>query len=70
LQIIRSFVVCCSIFIAFNGAAFSQQPSEFESLLASAQQAQARGDFEAAAEFYRKAVTLRPEIPEIRANLG
>lgn len=70
MQIIRSFVVCCSIFIAFNGAAFSQQPSEFESLLASAQQAQARGDFEAAAEFYRKAVTLRPEIPEIRANLG
>ena len=58
------------MFIALNGAAFSQQPSEFESLLASAQQAQAGGNFEAAAQFYRKAVTLQPKIAEIRANLG
>ncbi len=58
------------IFIALNGAAFSQQPSDFESLVASAQQAQAAGDFEAAAQFYRKAVTLQPNIAEIRANLG
>jgi tetratricopeptide (TPR) repeat protein len=70
LEIIRSFVVCCSIFIALTGAAFSQQPSDFESLLASAQQAQAGGNFEAAAQFYRKAVTLQPNIAEIRANLG
>ncbi len=67
---IRTVVVCCSIFIALNGAAFSQQPSEFESLLASAQQAQAKGDFEAAADFYRKAVSLQPKIAELRANLG
>ena len=67
---IRTVVVCCSIFIALNGEAFSQQPSDFESLLASAQQAQAREDFEAAAQFYRKAVSLQPEIPEIQANLG
>ena len=52
------------------GVAYPQQPPEFESLLASAQQAQARGDFEAAAEFYRKAVGIHPEIPELRANLG
>jgi tetratricopeptide (TPR) repeat protein len=56
--------------IALNGAAFSQQPSDFESLLASAQQAQAGGNFEAAAQFYRKALTLQPNIAEIRANLG
>jgi len=67
---IRTVVVCCSIFIALNGEAFSQQPSEFESLLASAQQAQARGDFDAAAEFYRKAASVRPEIAELQANLG
>jgi len=58
------------MFIALNGVAFSQQPSEFESLLASAQQAQARGDFEAAAESYRKAASVRPEIAELQANLG
>ena len=52
------------------GVAYPQQPPEFESLLASAQQAQARGDFEAAAEFYRKAVVAHPEIPELKANLG
>ena len=67
---IRSVVVCCSIFIALNGAVFSQQPSEFESLLASAQQAQAKGDFEAAADFYEKAVSFQPKIAELRANLG
>jgi len=51
------------------GEAFSQQ-TQFESLLASAQQAQARGDFQSAAEFYKQAVAIHPEIPELRANLG
>ncbi len=41
-----------------------------ESLLASAQQAQAKGDFDTAAEFYKKAVAVRPGIAELRANLG
>ena len=48
----------------------SQKSSEFESLLASAKQAQASGDFAAAAGYYRQAVTLQPEIAELRANLG
>jgi tetratricopeptide (TPR) repeat protein len=52
------------------GGGFAQQPADVESLLASAQQAQATGDFETAAEFYRQAVGLRPEIAELRANLG
>jgi len=52
------------------GSAFSQEPAQFESLLASAQQAQAGGDFKAAADFYQKAVAIHPEIPELRANLG
>ena len=63
-------VVCCLVPIALDGFAFSQQPSEYESLLASAQQAQARSDFQAAAGFYRQAVSIHPEIPELRANLG
>jgi tetratricopeptide (TPR) repeat protein len=49
---------------------FAQQPSEFESLLAWAKEAQAKGDFEAASSYYRQAVTLQPELAELRANLG
>jgi tetratricopeptide (TPR) repeat protein len=63
-------VVCCSIFCVLPGLAFSQEPAQFESLVASAQQAQATGEFQAAAEFYRKAVTVRPDNAELRANLG
>lgn len=60
----------CLTLCVLLGPAFAQRPTQFESLLASAQQAQARGDFEAAAGFYRQAVSLRPEIAELRANLG
>lgn len=67
---IRIVVTFCSLLLALNGVAFSQQRSEFESFVASAKDAQARSDFHAAAEFYRKAVGLHPEIPELRANLG
>lgn len=49
---------------------FAQQPANFDSLLASAQQAQARGDFEGAAGFYQQASALHPEIAELKANLG
>lgn len=52
------------------GTIFAQQPADYEFLLASAQQAQARGDFEAAAGLYRQASTLHPEIAELKANLG
>ena len=38
--------------------------------MASAQQAQAKGDFQAAAGFYRHALGIHPEIPELQANLG
>ncbi len=63
-------VLGCSVLWALSGTAFSQEPTEFESLLAAARQAQAGGDFEAAADSYRKAVALHPEIAELRANLG
>jgi tetratricopeptide (TPR) repeat protein len=58
------------MFCVCSGLAFPQEPAQFESLVASAQQAQATGDFEVAAEFYRKAVTVRPDNAELRANLG
>jgi tetratricopeptide (TPR) repeat protein len=62
--------VCYWLVSVLPGVAAPQQPDEFESLLASAQQAQARSDFASAAEFYRKAVGVHPEIPELEANLG
>jgi tetratricopeptide (TPR) repeat protein len=61
---------CCCVLCALAGKAFPQQTDSFEAFLASAQQAQARGDFESAAEFYRKAGGIHPEIPELKANLG
>lgn len=61
---------CCSIACVLLGVAFSQQNPDFESLLASAQQAQARGEFESAVKFYKSAVAWHPEIAELQANLG
>ena len=64
------FVFCCLIFFLAPPDIYPQAAAQFESLLASAQDAQARSDFQAAAAFYEKAVALRPEIPELKANLG
>ena len=63
-------LVCCLTICFFPGVAFPQQQAQFESLVASARQAQARGDFESAAELYRHATVLRPEFAELQANLG
>ena len=62
--------VGCVVLCLQSGWLLSQQPDAFESLLASAQQAQARNDFQSAAQFYKQAVGIHPEIPELRANLG
>jgi tetratricopeptide (TPR) repeat protein len=58
------------MFCFISGVASPQRPDPFESLLVSAQQAQASSDFQAAADFYRQAVRLHPELAELRANLG
>ncbi len=63
-------VVCCWLSFVSAVPVSPQEPAQFESLLASAQQAQARGDFQSAAQFYSEAVKVRPEIAELRANLG
>ncbi len=65
-----SVALICWVFCFSPGWALPQQPGEYESLLAAAQQAQARGDFSSAAEYYRQAVVLRPELAELRTNLG
>jgi tetratricopeptide (TPR) repeat protein len=58
--------------LAIPARGFGQQgqTDEFASLLAAAQQAQAGKDYAAAADAYEKAVKLRPDIPELWANLG
>ena len=63
-------VVGCVMVCVLPGVLLAQQPDALQALLASAQQAQARGDFQAAADLYRQATAVHPEIAELRANLG
>jgi tetratricopeptide (TPR) repeat protein len=60
------------LLLLLAGHAFCQQdqPSDLASVLAAAQQAQAANNYAAAAADYKEAVKLRPDIPELRANLG
>jgi tetratricopeptide (TPR) repeat protein len=54
-----------------NTLAAAEDPTRtLESLLAAAHDAQSRRDFNAAAEFYRKAAELEPSVAELWANLG
>jgi tetratricopeptide (TPR) repeat protein len=66
----RRFTFC--IFLLLAGRSFGQQDqsSRLESLLAAAQQAQAANNYATAAANYKQAVNLRPNLPELRANLG
>jgi tetratricopeptide (TPR) repeat protein len=48
----------------------ADKTQDLESLLTAATLAQARSDFSAAAECYRQAVKVSPNIPELWANLG
>lgn len=54
------------------GVAYGQQDSSLDlaSLVNAAQQAQAANNYTAAAGYYQDAIKLRPDIPELRANLG
>lgn len=52
------------------GFAQQEQKVTLESLLAAAQQAQAGSDYVAAAKAYKQAVVIRPDVPELWANLG
>ena len=63
-------VFCWLVSWVWTAVAFSQQPSELADLIASARKAQTERNFEAAAEYYRKAVALQPHIAELRTNLG
>ena len=69
----KSLVKLLLLFLlAMPASGFGQQEqnSEFSALLTAAQQAQARQEFAAAADDYKKAVKLRSDMPELWANLG
>ena len=70
-----SKLVLCTILLLTGSALHATGAAEdrertLQSLLAEAGAAQARGDFVAAAEAYRKSVAINPSIPELWANLG
>jgi tetratricopeptide (TPR) repeat protein len=71
----RTVLALC-IAIAFTGftvnaIAVAEDPQQsIQSILVEARDAQARRDFHAAAESYRKAAALEPSVPELWANLG
>ena len=48
----------------------NEKPDSFDNLLLSARQAQSKEDYASAAGYYRRAVLLRGDIPELWANLG
>lgn len=58
--------------LAVSLCGFGQQanPARLDALLVSARQAQAKGDFSAAADAYRQAAKLQPDVPQLWANLG
>lgn len=53
-----------------SGQGSSARPSDLADLSAEAQQAQRRGDYRRAAEFYREMLGRQPHLPEVRSNLG
>jgi tetratricopeptide (TPR) repeat protein len=67
-------IICLIAFLSGScsqpGAAEESRSNSLQSLISNAQYAQVRGDFGAAADFYRKAVAIDPSIPQLWANLG
>jgi tetratricopeptide (TPR) repeat protein len=56
---------------AVSAVVSAQEPAQtLQPVLAGAQAAQSRGDFQAAADAYRKATEVAPSIPQLWANLG
>ncbi len=63
-----TFLFCLLLTVRSFG---QQEPSsDLQSVLDAAHQAQAANNYAAAAASYKQAVALRPDVPELRANLG
>jgi tetratricopeptide (TPR) repeat protein len=63
-----AFIAACSSLAA--GATQADSTQSLESILTAANEAQSKGDFSAAAGYYRKAVKVSPNVAELWANLG
>jgi tetratricopeptide (TPR) repeat protein len=65
---------CAAFIAAFSTMAIwatqADKTQNLESILTAASEAQAKGDFSAAAEYYRQAVKVSPNTAELWANLG
>ena len=65
---------CVAFMAAFSSvaiwAAQADKTQSLESILTAASEAQAKGDFSMAAEYYRQAVKVSPNTAELWANLG
>ena len=65
---------CVGLLAVFSSIALwamqTDETQNLESIVAAASEAQTKGEFSKAAEYYRKAVKLRPEVAELWANLG
>lgn len=72
----RFLKTCLKLFLllllAIPEFGFGQQDPDIKlaSLLAAAQQAQAKDDYAAAANSYKQAIKIRSDVPELWANLG
>jgi tetratricopeptide (TPR) repeat protein len=65
---------CVGLLAVFSSIALwamqADETQNLESIVAAAREAQTKGEFSKAAEYYRKAVKIRPEVAELWANLG
>jgi tetratricopeptide (TPR) repeat protein len=63
-------ILLCLLALPEQGLGQQQGDSGFAALVAAAQQAQASHDYAAAADAYKQALRLRPNMAELWANLG
>ena len=70
MRILQSITLLLWIMTAGAFAQSSDKPDSFDDLLFAARQAQSKIDYASAAGYYRRAVLLRGDIPELWANLG
>ena len=70
LKIRLSLLLLLLLAIPQPGHSQQEQDTTLASVLAAAQQAQASNDYAKAVDNYKQAVKLRPDIPELWANLG
>jgi tetratricopeptide (TPR) repeat protein len=70
MRILQSIKLLLWIMAVGAFAQSNDKPDSFDDLLLAARQAQSKSDYASATGYYRRAVLLRGDIPELWANLG